>query len=207
MANSVRFWGRIAARYARRPVADEAAYQEKLRITREYLSPDLTVLEFGCGTGSTAIAHAPHVKQVLASDVSPKMIEIAREKAAAAGVDNVSFEVAALDDLEAADGSIDAVLGLSILHLLSDRDAAIATVKRMLKPGGAFVSSTACVGESMKFFKYVGPPLARLGLIPMVRVFTVDQLVASVKAAGFEIEHQWLPRKGAAVFIVARKPA
>lgn len=207
MANSVRFWDRIAARYARRPVADEAAYQEKLRITREYLSPDMTVLEFGCGTGSTAIAHAPHVEQIRASDVSPKMIEIAREKAAAAGVDNVSFEVAALDDLDVADGSIDAVLGLSILHLLSDRDAAIATVKRMLKPGGVFVSSTACVGESMKFFKYVGPPLAWLGLIPMVRVFTIDDLVASLTAADFEIEHQWLPRKGAAVFIVARKPA
>ena len=63
---SAKFWDRIAARYSKKPVADEAAYQKKLQITRKYLRPDSRVLEFGCGTGSTAIAHAAHVKHVLA---------------------------------------------------------------------------------------------------------------------------------------------
>ena len=49
MTHSARFWDRIAARYARKPVADEAAYQKKLAVTREYLRPDMEVLEFGCG--------------------------------------------------------------------------------------------------------------------------------------------------------------
>ena len=55
MPPSSKFWDRIAARYARKPVADEAAYRRKLAVTRDYLAPDMDVLEFGCGTGSTAI--------------------------------------------------------------------------------------------------------------------------------------------------------
>ena len=65
-----RFWDRIAKKYARTPVADEAAYQKKLDITHGYFRPDMRVLEFGCGTGSTAIAHAPFVKHIHAIDIS-----------------------------------------------------------------------------------------------------------------------------------------
>ena len=133
------------------------------------------------------------------------MIEIARGKAAAAGVENVAFEQAAIDRFSAPEGRFDAVLGLSILHLLEDKAAVIAKVHRMLKPGGVFVSSTACLGDTMKWFKLVGPLGAALGLIPKVAVFTVKELEDSLTAAGFEIDHRWQPGKGKAVFIVAKK--
>ena len=70
MSREARFWDRIAARYAKQPVADEAAYQKKLAKTREYFPPDMAVLEFGCGTGSTAMAHAPYVAHARATDLS-----------------------------------------------------------------------------------------------------------------------------------------
>ncbi len=205
MQQPSRFWDRIAERYSRRPVADEAAYRRKLEVTRGYLRPEMEVLEFGCGTGSTALVHAPHVKRILAIDISAKMIEIARGKAAAAGIENVAFEQATIEGFSAPEGRFDAVLGLSILHLLDDRAAAIAKVHRMLKPGGLVVSSTACLGDTMKWFKLVGPLGAALGLIPKVQVFTVKDLENSLTAAGFEIDHQWQPGKGKAVFIVAKK--
>ena len=126
----------MAKGYARRPVADEASYQKKLEITRGYVKPDMAVLEFGCGTGSTAIAHAAYVNHIQAIDLSANMLEIARSKAADAGVSNVTFHQASIDAFEAPDESFDAILGLSILHLLTDRNAAIAKVYRMLKPGG-----------------------------------------------------------------------
>jgi ubiquinone/menaquinone biosynthesis C-methylase UbiE len=210
MTHSTRFWDRIAARYARKPVADEAAYQKKLAVTREYLRPDmevLEVLEFGCGTGSTAIVHAPHVKEIRAIDISEKMLEIARSKAKAAGVGNVRFERSDIEAFTAPDGSFDAVLGLSILHLLEDRNTAIAKVYRMLKPGGVFVSSTVCLGDTMKFFKLIGPIGRFLGVMPLVRVFSVQELVDSLEAAGFAIGHQWRPGQGRVAFIVAEKPA
>ena len=86
MDQSAKFWDRIAKRYSKRPVADEAAYQKKLQVTREYILPDMEVLVLGCGTGSTAIAHAPYVKHILAIDISPKMIDIAQGKAEAKNV-------------------------------------------------------------------------------------------------------------------------
>ena len=81
MDQSTNFWDKIAERHSKQPIADEATYQKKLQVTREYFQPDMEVLEFGCGTGSTAIIHAPYVKHIHAIDISSKMIEIAQGKA------------------------------------------------------------------------------------------------------------------------------
>lgn len=203
---AVRFWDRIAERYAAKPVPDEAAYQEKLRVTRTYLSKQSDVLEFGCGSGSTALVHAPLVRHILATDVSPKMIEIAQRQARDQGVENAAFRATAIEEFDAPDDSFDVVLGLSILHLLKDHRAQIAKVARVLKPGGVFVSSTACLGDTMAWFKVLGPIGHLLGLIPFVRVFTKKQLANDLINAGFIIEHSWQAGKGKAVFLVARKP-
>ena len=88
MNNSVKFWDKTAEPYSKQPIADEAAYQKKLQVTRKYLKPDMEVLEFGCGTGATAIAHAPYVKHIQAIDFSSKMIEIARSKAETNKIEN-----------------------------------------------------------------------------------------------------------------------
>jgi ubiquinone/menaquinone biosynthesis C-methylase UbiE len=205
MSRSTKFWDRMAKGYARRPVADEASYRKKLEITRGYVKPDMAVLEFGCGTGSTAIAHAAYVNHIQAIDLSANMLEIARSKAADAGVSNVTFQQASIDAFEAPDESFDAILGLSILHLLTDRNAAIAKVYRMLKPGGIFVSSTVCLGDSMKWLKPIAPTIGRLfGLV--IRVLTSADLLRSLTEAGFTIEQEWQPGPKNAVFIVAKKP-
>ena len=88
MSQSTKFWDNIAERYSKQPIADEATYQKKLQVTREYFQPDMEVLEFGCGTGSTAILHAPYVKHIRAIDFSSKMIEIAQGKAEAQNIEN-----------------------------------------------------------------------------------------------------------------------
>ncbi len=211
MVQSAKFWDRTAVRYSQRPVANEAAYQKKLQVTRDYFRPDMAVLEFGCGTGSTAIAHASFVKHIQAIDISAKMIEIARTKADAQNVDGVTFDVSGIEDFSAPDQSFDAVLGLNVLHLLADRDAAIAKVRKLLKPGGVFVTSTVCLGNNMKFFKIVAPIGKVLGLMPLVKVFTTTELVDSLTSAGFEIDYEWQPGKGKSmfesVFIVAKKAA
>ena len=201
------FWDRIAEKYAKRPISDEASYQKKLQVTREYFRPDMEVLEFGCGTGSTAIAHAPHVKHIQAIDISSKMIEIAQRKADAENVKNVTFERSSIDDFTAPDQAYDAALGLSILHLLENKEDIVAKIHRTLKPGGVFVTSTACLGDTMKFFKVIAPIGKFLGLMPLVKVFTTKELEDSLTDAGFEIDYQWQPGKGKAVFIVAKKAA
>lgn len=205
MYQEARFWDRHAEGYSKRPVPDEAVYQKKLAVTREYLRPEMEVLEFGCGTGSTAIVHAPHVKHIRATDISSKMIDIAKRKAVAANVTNVSFEAAAIDDLVVPAQSLDAVLGLSILHLLEDKEAVIDRVYDMLKPGGVFVTSTVCLADGYKWFSWVGPIGHFLRLLPLVRVFSKSDLEKSLTDAGFEIDYEWQPADGKAVFIVAKK--
>ncbi|MEO0803207.1 MAG: class I SAM-dependent methyltransferase [Cyanobacteria bacterium J06642_2] len=207
MDRSAKFWDNIAQRYAKQPVADEASYQKKLEVTRGYLKPDMEIFEFGCGTGSTAIVHAPHVKHIRAIDVSENMLEIARGKAEAEHVENISFERSTIEDIDIPAGSVDVVLGLSILHLLSDKEAAIAKVYTALKPGGIFVTSTACLGDSMSVFKFIAPIGHFLGLIPLVKIFTVAELKTSLNDANFDINYQWQPSKDKAIFIVAKKPA
>lgn len=199
------FWEKIANRYSKQPVADEATYQKKLQVTREYLQPDMEVLEFGCGTGSTAITHAPNVKHVQAIDISANMIEIAQAKAKAGNVENVTFERSTIDEFSAPDQSLDAVMGLSILHLLDNVDEIVGKVHKMLKPGGIFISSTACIGDTMKFLKFIAPIGKPFGLL--LNVFTRKELQNSLTNAGFEIDQQWQPGEGKAVFIVARKAA
>lgn len=203
-----RFWDRIAERYAAKPVADPAAYEEKLRITRGYLRADMTVLEIGCGTGSTALAHARHVRQILATDISEKMIAIAQAKARAAGIGNVAFRRAAVAEIDAPPASYDVVLGLSILHLLKDWRAEIGRIHAMLKPGGAFITNTACLGDSMPVLRWVGPLGAALGFLPALSVFTARELETALTDAGFVIERHGQPGQGTsqALFIVARKP-
>ncbi len=204
MAPPAKFWDRVAKRYSKQPIADEAAYQKKLQITRDYFRSDMELLEFGCGTGATAISHAPFVKHILAIDISSKMIEIAQGKADAENIDNVTFKQTTIDEFSAPDQTLDAVLGLSILHLLDNREAVIAKIHKMLKPGGIFVTSTVCMGDTMKYLRFIAPIGKLFGLI--IKVFTTMELQDSLTDAGFAIDYQWQTGEGKVAFIVAKRP-
>lgn len=205
MAPTAKFWDRMANRYSKSPVADEVSYQKKLQTTQDHFHPDMEILELGCGTGSTAITHAPFVKHIRAVDISSKMLTIAQDKVDKAGIDNITFEHSTIEDLSVADQSIDVVLAMSVLHLLEDKEAAIAKAHSMLKPGGLFITSTACLAESMGWFKPILAIGKFFGLLPLVKFITVQDLTNSLINAGFQIDHSWQPGKGKSVFIVARK--
>ena len=202
---STQFWDRIADKYSKQPIADEESYQKKLKVTQEYFKLNMKVLEFGCGTGSTAIIHAPHVKHIRAIDISPNMIAIAKKKAEAENIKNITFEQLTIEKLNVEDCTYNAVLGLSILHLLQDKEQVMTKVYSLLKPGGIFVTSTTCLGDTMSWFKLIAPIGKFLGFFPLVKVFTTQHLIDSLTAAGFIIDYQWQPSKDKAIFIVAKK--
>ena len=133
-----------------------------------------------------------------------KMIAIAKGKANAKDVKNVTFEQMTIDGFDAPRDTYDAVMGLSILHLLNNKDEVIAKVYNILKPQGMFVTSTICMGDTMKYAKFIAPIGRLLGLV--LRVFTTDELKKSFTDAGFLIDYEWKPSKGKATFIVAKKP-
>lgn len=204
MGTATRFWNWTAERYARQAIADPAGYEKKLAITRKYLTPGMRVVEFGCGTGSTAILHAPAVESYHAIDVSEKMIEIARGKAAEAGLTNMRFTVGTLEQAELPDASCDAALGLNVLHLVPDLDATLATVARALTPGGHFFSSTVCLKDLQGRLRLLAGAARWLPFLPTVGAFSVQELEARLAGAGFSIHERFLQRPGV-VFLVAVK--
>jgi len=57
----------------------------------------------------------------------------------------------------------------------------------------------------MKYLKIVAAVGNFFGFLPLIRVFSTDQLVKSITDAEFEIDYQWSPGKGKSVFIIANK--
>ncbi len=206
MDKSIAYWDRIAERYARQPIANETEYQKKLQITRGYLKPAMRVLEFGCGTGSTALLHAPLVKHYTAIDLAPNMIKIANQKRARSALNNLEFKLGSLRDFSDRPQSFDAILGLNVLHLLEDKDQAIAQVYDLLTPGGVFISSTACLKQGLNPYRFIAPFL-RFFNLPAVKVFKPTQLEHSLEKAGFRLDYKWAPEATPLVyFLVAIKP-
>ena len=205
MDKQARFWDKVAKKYSKQAINDLPAYERKLKTTQAYFSPESTALEIGCGTGSTAIVHAPFVKHYRATDLSANMIAIAHSKIGDELKDKLTFEQSSIDALKVSE-PVDMVLALSLLHLLENKDETMAKIYGWLKPGGVFVSSTVCIADSKKWFKFIAPIGYLLGLFPLLRVFTAAELKHSLLAQGFAIEHEWQPNTGMSVFIVARKP-
>ena len=121
------------------------------------------VLDVGCGTGTLAIAArrpAGPAGEVHGIDPSAEMIEVARRKAAKAGVD-AQFQTAVMEKLPFPDGHFDLVLSSLMLHHLPPdvKRAGFAEVNRVLKPGGRFLAVD--LAESGGFF---GHMLQALGL-------------------------------------------
>ena len=204
MTHDHRFWDRIAPRYFKSPISKPDIYEEKLRRTQQYLTEGMDILEFGCGTGGTAIRHAPHVSHVHALDISQNMLDIAAGQVANAGVDNITFERADTADFDAPEGRYDAVLALSHLHLLKDPAAAIVKARGLLKPGGLFISSTVCLGDKWSGFRLFIALGRLIRVFPLVRTFKADWLRKQVMDAGFKILDDWQPGKSPAVFLIAR---
>lgn len=207
-ADDARFWDKIARKYAKDPIKDMAGYERTIDRVESFLKPEDTVLEIGCGTGTTALRLAPKVRQLLATDASSEMIAIAREKAGAMARSSIEFKVAAVGDLPWGEGTFDVVLAFNVLHLIQDRHAVLDRVARLLKPGGLFISKTPCLSEMNPLIRLAVPIAQWFGKAPHVSFFSARQLGADIAASGFSLVERarhGTKRNESRVFIVARK--
>jgi SAM-dependent methyltransferase len=95
-----------------------------------------TVLDYGCGNGENALPLVKRGARVIGLDVSEELLKLARQRLALHGVgDRATFLAASAHDIPLPDNSVDAVMGIAILHHL-DLDLAAREVRRVLKPGG-----------------------------------------------------------------------
>ena len=114
----------------------------------EFAAPfcaDKEVLDAGCGVGYGSAFLGRGARRVVGVDRDPESIEYARRRYAAP---NVEFRVADLLALDLPDDSFDVVCAFEAIEHLPDRDAFLAHVRRVLRPGGTFVVSTPRVDET-----------------------------------------------------------
>lgn len=205
MTPSPTFWNLIAKKYIAGDVPDQATYERKLSQTQSLLKPDWTVLEVGCGSGITALTHAPFVAQITGIDFAHKMIEHAQGEATKRGIENATFEQKSLEDVHA-DQSFNAVLMLSVLHLLPKWRRAIHKAYDLTAPGGVFISSTACLKDMAPNISRIAPLVSAVPFLPSLGRFSQVELLDEITLAGFIVEDKWLTDRSDATFIVARKP-
>lgn len=210
MDTDARFWDRIAEDYAKKPLPNPDATARKLDVTRSFLAPGHRLLDLGCGTGTILLDLAPSVAEAHGIDVSPAMIAIAERKAAASGARNAHFRAAPAGGLEdVPDASFDCVCAYNLLHLVPDPAALVRGVHRVLRPGGVFVSSTACLGGTwLPPYALFLPVLRWLGKAPAVTLITAAELRAALDGAGFsDVQAPEVGARAPAVFLTARKAA
>lgn len=119
------------------------------------VKPGARVLDVAAGAGEQSIAAARRVGptgHVLATDISPRILEFAAEAAQQAGFTTIQTKVADGEDLGLPEGSFDAVVSRVGLIYFPDQQKALRGFLRVLKPGGRFAAIVYSTPENNKFF-------------------------------------------------------
>ena len=136
------FWDGQATTFDDEPdhgLRDPTTREAWRRLLSEHLpEAPADVVDLGCGTGSLSVLLAEQGHAVRGLDLSPVMVDAARAKVSAAGVE-VQFAVGDAADPAYADRSADVVLSRHVLWALPDPDAALGRWVDMLRPGGRLV--------------------------------------------------------------------
>ena len=190
MVDSKTFWDKMAPKYAESQMRSVDDYEHTLARTLSHLTPEMRVREMGCGTGTTALRLAPHVKAFVGTDQSSEMIRIARDKAADEH-SNLEFRVLGAAESAQLEEGFDVVMGFNLFHLVPDADAVLADIFKMLKPGGLMISKTPCLMDKAfgwKRFLVAGmlPILKRIGKAPDVGLWRIADVDRRIADAGFE---------------------
>lgn len=115
----------------------------------KHLNPGHRVLDFGCGPGtiSVGIARAVEPGEMHGIDMEASQVSLARSAAEAGGHANATFHVGDVTDLPFEDDYFDAAHCHAVLMHVPDTQAALAEVKRVLKPGGVISSREVIAGS------------------------------------------------------------
>ncbi|MDG6938159.1 MAG: methyltransferase domain-containing protein [Nitrososphaerota archaeon] len=146
--------------------------------------PTDVALDVATGTGFTAVALAPLVRQVTGIDVTREMLEEAKRLAASEGLTNVTFEVGDALDIKAADGSFDITTTRRATHHFADVPRFIQEAKRVLKPGGRLGVVDMSPPEGTEVFSN---RIEKLRDSSHVEAFTPSRWRSMVSEAGLEI--------------------
>ena len=143
---SYRNWQSAAAGWEREREALQSALGPLTDWMLDRLAPQpgQTLLELGAGTGETGLLAARRVApggHVILSDRSTAMLEAAGRRAVELELANVELRVLDMEAIDLPDAAVDGVLSRLALMLVPDTGAALAGIRRVLRPGGPLVAT------------------------------------------------------------------
>jgi ubiquinone/menaquinone biosynthesis C-methylase UbiE len=197
-----RQWDLVAAGWARWwPTIEKAgASVSRKMLDLAHVGPGHRVLDIATGYGEPAMMAAHRVGpagRVVATDISTGMLEIARGRATLSGTTNVEFRQVDAGRLEIPDGSFDAVLCRWGVTSLPDTANVLLAIRRMLAPGGSFVTAVWNDGAE-------GRPLATLATALAQEMFGVPEEATSVPMCAGRAEYAMADTLRQAGFIDVR---
>lgn len=147
---------------------------------------DERVLDVATGTGSLALAFAPHVAAVLGVDLSPAMLERAETARATAGLANVHFRLGEIGALPLPERSYDIITCHNLLHYASDLAGLLTLLRRLLATGGRLLIDEPLGNDD---------PVKRATLNAIVlrrdpgitQIWSAGEIAAALDAAGLRI--------------------
>jgi SAM-dependent methyltransferase len=142
---------------------DAKPYYESMRAIRE-LPEGTVVVDAPCGAGAAFVALSPRQRlRYLALDLSPLMLQRARERAHAFGLDQIEFFEGDAEHIPLENGSVDLFLSYWGLHCMPHPDAAVREIARCLRRGGRLVGAMICRGTSLRQRLFLRPGTGGFG--------------------------------------------
>ena len=181
-----RQFGRTSADYVTSAV-HAGGMDLRLLVDAAEPAPGALALDVGTGAGHTALALAPHVRLVLALDITPEMLAAARRLAAANGVANVRLVEGTVAALPVRPRSCDIVTCRVAAHHFRAADNAIAEMARVLRPAGRLVLVDNYAPDRPELDEFIN----RLEVLrdpSHVREHTLAQWQGFMTAAGLRVE-------------------
>ena len=145
-----------------------------------------TVLDLGSGVGFDCFLAANKVGakgKVIGVDMTPEMVEKARQNAKRNNIKNVEFKLGEIEALPVADKSVDAVISNCVINLSSDKEKVFSEIYRVLKPGGRIAISDIALKKALPK-NIMDSILAYVGCV--AGAILIDEYKKIVKASGFK---------------------
>ena len=190
---SRRQFGAHAERYVSSPDHQTGESLDRL-VALAAPRPEWRALDIATGGGHTALALAPLVREVVASDLTPAMLAAAERFIRGKGVTNVSFREADACALPFGDGEFDLVTCRVAPHHFPDAALFVRECARVAKPGGAVIVIDNLVPVDPEAAAHINA-IERLRDPSHVRGYTESEWVGFFRAAGLRVERVEFFRK------------